>query len=49
MEIKRLTVSNKDEVTAAGVTPPVLMFALTGAPNPMEESWRLKTITNVGI
>jgi hypothetical protein len=36
-----LTVSNKDDVMAALVTPPVLMFARTGAPNPIEESWRL--------
>lgn len=33
-----LTVSNKDEVIAASVTPPDRMFARTGAPNPIEES-----------
>lgn len=32
------TDSNRDEVTAAFVCPPVLMFARTGAPKPMEES-----------
>jgi len=37
-----LTVSNKDDVMAALVTPPVLMFARTGAPNPIDESWRLQ-------
>lgn len=37
-----LTVSNNDDATAASVGPPVLMFARTGAPNPIEESWRLK-------
>lgn len=37
----KLTVSNNDDVTAALVTVPILMFARTGAPNPMEESWRL--------
>jgi hypothetical protein len=36
-----LTVSNKDDVTEASVTPPALMLARTGAPNPIEESWRL--------
>ncbi|MFS7937134.1 hypothetical protein Hanom_Chr05g00424061 [Helianthus anomalus] len=44
MEWTELTVSNKVEVTAAVVTPPVLMFARTGAPNPIEESCRLKQI-----
>ena len=33
-----LTDSNNDDVTTASVSPPVLMFARTGAPNPMEES-----------
>jgi hypothetical protein len=37
-----LTVSNKDDATAASVTPPALMLARTGAPNPIEESWRLE-------
>lgn len=37
----KLTVSSKDDVTEALVTLPVLMFARTGAPNPIEESWRL--------
>jgi len=36
-----LTDSNKDDVTTAFVNPPVLMFARTGAPNPIEESCRL--------
>lgn len=36
-----LTDSNKDDVTTAFVSPPVLMFARTGAPNPIEESCRL--------
>jgi len=38
----KLTVSNKDDATAASVTLPVLMFARIGAPNPIEESCRLK-------
>lgn len=46
-KIEELTISNKDDVTAALVTPPVLMFARTGAPNPIEESWRLKTSTSI--
>lgn len=36
-----LTVSNKDDVTAALVNVPALMFARTGAPKPIEESCRL--------
>lgn len=36
-----LTVSNKEDATEASVTPPALMLARTGAPNPIEESWRL--------
>lgn len=38
----KLTVSSKDDVTAALVIPPVLILARTGAPNPIEESWRLR-------
>jgi hypothetical protein len=41
-----LTDSSKDDVTAALVTPPVLMFARTGAPKPIEESCRLISIVN---
>lgn len=33
-----LTVSNSVEVTEAFITPPILMFARTGASNPIEES-----------
>lgn len=33
-----LTVSNRDDVIEASVTPPTLMLARTGAPNPIEES-----------
>ena len=40
--LMKLTVSNNDDATAASVTLPVLMFARIGAPNPIEESWRLK-------
>ena len=36
-----LTVSNKEDATEASVTPPALMLARTGAPNPIEESWHL--------
>ena len=36
-----LTVSNKEDATEACVTPPALMLARTGAPNPIEESWCL--------
>lgn len=39
---KSLTVSIKDDVTTASVTPPALIFARTGAPNPIEESCRLQ-------
>lgn len=39
---KEFTVSIKDDATTALVTPPALMFARTGAPKPIEESWRLK-------
>lgn len=35
------TVSSNDDVTEACVTREVLIFARTGAPNPIEESWRL--------
>lgn len=35
------TVSNSDDVTAELVGPLVLIFALTGAPKPIEESCRL--------
>lgn len=42
-----LTVSNKDDVTAALVTALVLMFARTGAPNPIEESWRLQWMQHI--
>lgn len=38
MNTQTHTVSNKDEVTTALVTPPVLIFVRTGAPKPMEES-----------
>lgn len=41
-----LTDSSKDDVTEALVTPPVLMFARTGAPKPIEESCRLISIVN---
>ena len=37
-----LTDSNNEDVTTALVDPPVLMFARTGAPKPMEESCRLE-------
>ena len=37
-----LTDSNNEDVTTALVDPPVLMFAQTGAPKPMEESCRLE-------
>lgn len=40
-DISDLTVSSNDDVTEACVTLAVLMFARTGAPNPIEESWRL--------
>lgn len=33
-----LTDSSRDEVTAASITPPALMLARTGAPNPIDES-----------
>lgn len=33
-----LTDSSKDDVTTASVTTPVLIFARTGAPKPIEES-----------
>lgn len=36
-----LTDSSKDDVTAALVTPAVLMLARMGAPKPIEESCRL--------
>lgn len=36
-----LTDSNNDDVTRASVNLPVLMFARTGAPKPIEESCRL--------
>lgn len=36
-----LTDSNNDDVTTASVILPVLMFARTGAPKPMEASCRL--------
>lgn len=38
----KLTVSNNDDAIAASVTLPALILARTGAPNPIEESWRLK-------
>lgn len=38
----KLTVPSKDDATAASVMLPALIFARTGAPNPIEESWRLK-------
>lgn len=38
----RPTVSIRFDATAAFVTPPALMLARTGAPNPIEESWRLE-------
>jgi hypothetical protein len=38
----KLTVPNNDDAIAASVIVPVLIFARTGAPNPIEESWRLK-------
>jgi hypothetical protein len=41
-EMKRPTVSIRFDATAAFVTPPALMLARTGAPNPIEESWRLE-------
>ena len=37
-----LTVSSKDDVTAALVTELFLMLARTGAPKPIDESCRLK-------
>lgn len=40
-----LTDSSKDDVTAALVTPPALMLARTGAPNPIDASCRLINIT----
>lgn len=36
-----LTVSSKDDVTAAFVSPVALILARTGAPKPIEESCRL--------
>ena len=36
-----LTDSNKDEVTIGQLAPELLMFVRTGAPNPIDESWRL--------
>jgi hypothetical protein len=36
-----LTDSNKDEVTIGQLAPELLMFVRMGAPNPMDESWRL--------
>lgn len=39
---KKHTVSIRFEAIAAFVTPPALMLARTGAPNPIEESWRLE-------
>lgn len=41
-EIERmLTDSNKDEVTIRELAPELLMFVRMGAPNPIDESWRL--------
>lgn len=39
---KKLTVPNNDDAIEASVTLPAFIFARTGAPNPIEESWRLK-------
>lgn len=36
-----LTDSNNEDVTTALVNPPPLILALTGAPNPIDESCRL--------
>jgi hypothetical protein len=36
-----LTDSNKVEVTIGQLAPELLMFVRTGAPNPIDESWRL--------
>ena len=41
-EMIKRTVSIRFDATAAFVTPPALMLARTGAPNPIEESWRLE-------
>jgi hypothetical protein len=38
----KLTVPNNDDAIAATATLPVLIFSRTGAPNPVEESWRPK-------
>lgn len=46
---KKPTVSIRFEATAAFVTPPALMLARTGAPNPIEESWRLEQNHSVGL
>jgi hypothetical protein len=39
-----LTDSNKDEVTIGLLAPELLIFVRMGAPNPIDESWRLSEI-----
>lgn len=43
-ENRVVTDSSKDEVIAPLVTPLVAMLARTGAPKPIDESWRLENI-----